>query len=383
MTGSCTWRRAARIAASISPPRMPATGRLSFVVLILGAIVVGLALLVESIFAPPFWVHVVLWTPMIIGGSIALLAAAEGGDDRAAIPPSPSGRRALMGRRALFWPSAWAGLGFAILIGLGIWQVQRLGWKEGLIAQRQGALAAAPVALPETIEAAAALEFHPVRASGVFQNDRELYLNAQSVGRGDAGFDVVTPLSLPDGSVLLVNRGFVPTDKKAPETRADGRDFGRHHRRRSLAPRPRRQAEHLHPRKRSGAEFLVLCRSRRDGESRRDRPCPAVLSRRRCQPQSRRLAARRANRDRSSEQPLAICLDLVCLGGGSHRDLCPLRAPASAEKPDELDKPLWRARDPLSPPRHAARGACRARTGTWRPRCPKAAPARAPSSSPR
>ncbi len=131
-----------------------------------------------------------------------------------------------MGRRALFWPSAWTGLGFAILIGLGIWQVQRLGWKEGLIAQRQGALAAAPVALPETIEAAAALEFHPVRASGVFQNDRELYLNAQSVGRGDAGFDVVTPLSLPDGSVLLVNRGFVPTDKKSPETRAEGEISG-------------------------------------------------------------------------------------------------------------------------------------------------------------
>lgn len=49
------------------------------VVLILGAIVVGLALLVESIFAPPFWVHVVLWTPTIIGGSIALLRPLKAG----------------------------------------------------------------------------------------------------------------------------------------------------------------------------------------------------------------------------------------------------------------------------------------------------------------
>jgi len=128
-------------------------------------------------------------------------------------------------RRALFWPTAWAGLGFAILIGLGLWQVQRLGWKEGLIAQRQGALGAAPVAVPETLATAAALEFHPVRASGVFQNDRELYLNAQSL-RGGAGFDVVTPLRLTDGTVLMVNRGFVPTDKKAPETRAPGEISG-------------------------------------------------------------------------------------------------------------------------------------------------------------
>ena len=44
-----------------------------FVVLILGAVVVGLAILVEIEFAPPFWVHLVLWTPVVIGGAIALL----------------------------------------------------------------------------------------------------------------------------------------------------------------------------------------------------------------------------------------------------------------------------------------------------------------------
>jgi uncharacterized protein (DUF983 family) len=44
-----------------------------FVILILGAIVVGLAILVEINFAPPLWVHLVLWTPVIIGGAIVLL----------------------------------------------------------------------------------------------------------------------------------------------------------------------------------------------------------------------------------------------------------------------------------------------------------------------
>jgi uncharacterized protein (DUF983 family) len=44
-----------------------------FVVLILGALVVGLAILVEIKFAPPMWVHLILWTPVVIGGAIALL----------------------------------------------------------------------------------------------------------------------------------------------------------------------------------------------------------------------------------------------------------------------------------------------------------------------
>jgi uncharacterized protein (DUF983 family) len=44
-----------------------------FVVFILGAIVVALALLLEVLLAPPLWVHLVLWTPVIIGGAILLL----------------------------------------------------------------------------------------------------------------------------------------------------------------------------------------------------------------------------------------------------------------------------------------------------------------------
>jgi uncharacterized protein (DUF983 family) len=44
-----------------------------FVILVLGAIVVGLALAVELIFAPPLWVHMVLWPPLILVGAVALL----------------------------------------------------------------------------------------------------------------------------------------------------------------------------------------------------------------------------------------------------------------------------------------------------------------------
>src|SRR5882724_5728604 len=44
-----------------------------FVILFLGLIVVGLAALVEIQFSPPLWVHLLLWTPLILNGAIAML----------------------------------------------------------------------------------------------------------------------------------------------------------------------------------------------------------------------------------------------------------------------------------------------------------------------
>ena len=50
-----------------------------FVIFFLGAIVVGLAALVELKFAPPLWVHAVLWTPLIVAGAIAMLRPLKAG----------------------------------------------------------------------------------------------------------------------------------------------------------------------------------------------------------------------------------------------------------------------------------------------------------------
>ena len=50
-----------------------------FVILFLGLIVVGLAALVEIRFSPPIWVHLVLWTPLILGGAIAMLRPLKAG----------------------------------------------------------------------------------------------------------------------------------------------------------------------------------------------------------------------------------------------------------------------------------------------------------------
>lgn len=49
-----------------------------FVILILGFVVVGLALWVELRFGPPLWLHLVLWTPLILGGAIGMLRPFKG-----------------------------------------------------------------------------------------------------------------------------------------------------------------------------------------------------------------------------------------------------------------------------------------------------------------
>lgn len=110
---------------------------------------------------------------------------------------------------------------FILLIGLGVWQLQRLHWKEGLVAQRNAAVAAAPVSPPQTLEQARGHEFHPIVAEGAFENDKELLLAATS-DEGDAGYQIVTPLVMNDGRTMFVNRGFVPSELKDRSKRTAG-----------------------------------------------------------------------------------------------------------------------------------------------------------------
>ncbi|MFS8145400.1 SURF1 family protein [Rhizobium sp. BR 249] len=114
-------------------------------------------------------------------------------------------------------------IALAILISLGTWQVQRLYWKEGLLADIATRQAAAPVPLAD-IEAMAAsggdIEYRKVTASGRYINNKERHFFA--TWRGQTGFYIYTPLELADGRYLLVNRGFVPYENKEPEMRMQG-----------------------------------------------------------------------------------------------------------------------------------------------------------------
>jgi surfeit locus 1 family protein len=108
-----------------------------------------------------------------------------------------------------------------ILLGLGLWQVQRLHWKEGLIAQRDAMVHAPPITPPPTLDEAKANEFRRVADEGVLLNDKEIYLAAAS-DSGESGYQVLTPLREADGRIIFVNRGFIPLALKDPSKRAAG-----------------------------------------------------------------------------------------------------------------------------------------------------------------
>lgn len=114
-------------------------------------------------------------------------------------------------------------IALAILISLGTWQVERLHWKEGLLADIAERRAAAPVPLAD-IEAMAAqggdIEYRTVTATGRYINNKERHFFA--TWRGQTGYYIYTPLQLADGRYLFVNRGFVPYENKEPEMRMQG-----------------------------------------------------------------------------------------------------------------------------------------------------------------
>lgn len=116
---------------------------------------------------------------------------------------------------------------FATLVALGTWQVNRLAGKEGLIATIDERIGSAPLPLAEVERIYAAtgdVDYRPVELHGTYRNDRESYFLA--TWKGASGFFVYTPLELPDGRSILVNRGFVPFDRKDPATRPKGQTGG-------------------------------------------------------------------------------------------------------------------------------------------------------------
>ncbi|MBT9289426.1 SURF1 family protein [Prosthecodimorpha staleyi] len=129
--------------------------------------------------------------------------------------------------RLVLWPTVAAAFVFAILIALGNWQMDRLAWKEALMARVKARIALPAENLPPepvwpAIDADAK-DYAAARVTGRFLNDKEVHVFHTLVnpkGRlSGQGYFVVTPLLRDDGSVIIVNRGFVPLDRKAPASR--------------------------------------------------------------------------------------------------------------------------------------------------------------------
>ncbi len=122
---------------------------------------------------------------------------------------------------------------FALLVSLGFWQLQRLAWKEGLLAKIESRIHAAPVALPPQAEWPRLVqddyEYRHVTATGTFEHDREVLVfraSGPNEGLSQPGYFVVTPLRLSDGAHVLVTRGFVPESLRDPATRPAGQMAG-------------------------------------------------------------------------------------------------------------------------------------------------------------
>ncbi len=137
--------------------------------------------------------------------------------------------------RRLIAPAIASAIVFALLCSLGLWQWQRLHWKEALIAQVDSRIHAAPVPAPgpaawPSLDLAEA-DFTPVTVSGTFLADKEALLYAtlsEPKGPiGGVGWSVFVPLVTDAGWIVYVNRGFVPDQRRDPATRAEGEPKGR------------------------------------------------------------------------------------------------------------------------------------------------------------
>ena len=130
-------------------------------------------------------------------------------------------RRSTLGLAAI---GTLAFMMFAGLMALGIWQLERRLWKHALIAQVDARIHATPVAAPGPSEwrwiTADRDAYRRVSISGHFLNNRETYVQAATV-RG-SGYWVLTPMRTDSGFVVLINRGFVPPERRNVHGRVEG-----------------------------------------------------------------------------------------------------------------------------------------------------------------
>jgi len=124
--------------------------------------------------------------------------------------------------RPTLWPTLFTVPVLIVLLGLGTWQLQRLTWKQDLIDKLHSRSTATAVSLPTGPLAPEDMEFQRVKVSGTFDHDNELLLVNRSL-KGQAGLHVLTPLARADGAgTVLVNRGWIPFERRNRESRAEG-----------------------------------------------------------------------------------------------------------------------------------------------------------------
>jgi surfeit locus 1 family protein len=108
-----------------------------------------------------------------------------------------------------------AALGVALLTGLGVWQLQRLHWKEALIAERTARLKSPPKPLHEVLALARQgddIDYMTVRLEGTFAPTALQFFSTRG---GPAAWEIVSPFTTVEGVYVLVDRGVMPDGQTA------------------------------------------------------------------------------------------------------------------------------------------------------------------------
>jgi surfeit locus 1 family protein len=117
--------------------------------------------------------------------------------------------------RRVIPPLIFGFAGAAVLIWLGVWQVQRLTWKEAVLADINARITAPPVALPAHPDPVRD-KYLPVTASGTARPGLRVLVSVKNIG---PGYRMISILDL-GGRQVLLDRGFLsldtPTDFSGP-----------------------------------------------------------------------------------------------------------------------------------------------------------------------
>ncbi|SJZ31892.1 surfeit locus 1 family protein [Enhydrobacter aerosaccus] len=128
--------------------------------------------------------------------------------------------------RPALWPTVFSLPVFILCMGLALWQMERREWKRDILDRIAANQAATPVTLDELLKGDPLVhEYGRARISGTFLHDKEFFLAARSL-KDDVGMHVVTPVRTQDGRIVLLDRGWIPSTKKDPATRAAGQVAG-------------------------------------------------------------------------------------------------------------------------------------------------------------
>ena len=116
-------------------------------------------------------------------------------------------------RKPQLIPLLFIVIAFSTLFSLGLWQVQRLQWKQAMIATIEyGQSLPALGTLPQDITG---LDYRKVMLTGTFVHDKALHMVGHPKDSAP-GFFIVTPFKLDDdGRTILINRGYSPKDHES------------------------------------------------------------------------------------------------------------------------------------------------------------------------